>query len=261
MNCSVETDPFGYLLIGQMLGGRLRLTAGRDEISPAHGEMFLLDPAKPMRIHWEEFRAGLVRLDLDVVSRVATEVTGHADPAGVRFSLSRAVSADRVRNWLGLVRYLTREFLPNEAAYNSPLIYAQTIRLLAATALETFPNSALSAAPVRPGDTDPSAVRRGVAFIDEHAGEPISVTDIASAARLGPRALQDAFRRHLDTTPTTYLRRVRLERAHRDLQSADPTAGTTVADIATRWGFAHHGRFAAQYRAQYGHPPSRTLHS
>ena len=62
-------------------------------------------------------------------------------------------------------------------------------------------------------------------------------------------------------TPLEYLRRVRLERAHRDLVVADPTAGDTVAAIATRWGFAHHGYFSAAYRRIYGHPPHVTLRS
>ena len=91
MNCQVDTDPFGYLLVGQVFGGRLRLKAnGHDELSPGRGELFLLDPHAPMRINWESFQAGLVKLDLDVVQRVAAETTG--DPgAQVRFGLSRAV--------------------------------------------------------------------------------------------------------------------------------------------------------------------------
>jgi AraC-like DNA-binding protein len=258
MNCRVDTDPFGYLLIGQMLGGRLRLRAGHEELVPAVGEMFLLDPAVPMRIHWEDFRAGLVRLDLDVVQRVAAEATGDPDTS-VRFSLSRAVSADRARHWQELVRYLTRDFCRNELAYGSPLIHSHTMRLLAATVLETFPNTTTSADPGRPGGADASAVRRAVAYIDDHAAAPIGVSEIAAAARLGTRSVQEAFRRHLDTTPMAYLRQVRLERAHRDLQAADPMAGTTVADVATRWGFAHHGRFAALYQSRYGHTPSQAL--
>ncbi len=258
MNCRVDTDPFGYLLIGQMFGGKLRLQAGgHDELSPAKNELFLLDPAAPMRIHWDDFRAGLVKLDLDVVQRVAAEATGDAG-AQVRFGLSRAVSAERARHWQELVRYVTHDFCRNEIAYGSPLIYSHTMRLLAATVLETFPNTTMRADPERPGGADASAVRRAVAFIDDHAAEPIGLTEIAAAARLGSRAVQEAFRRHLDATPMSYLRRVRLERAHHELRAADPAA-TTVAEVAARWGFAHHGRFAALYQSHYGHPPSRTL--
>jgi AraC-like DNA-binding protein len=260
MNCRVDTDPFGYLLAGQMIGGRLRLQAGHEEIAPAVGELFLLDPSCPMRIHWDDFRAGLVKLDLDVVQRVAAESTGDA-VGQVRFGLSRAASPERVRHWQELVRYVTHDFCANELAYSSPLIYSHTMRLLAATLLETFPNTTMRADPSRPGNADASAMRRAVAFIDDHAGETIGLTEIAAAARIGCRTLQEAFRRHLDTTPMAYLRRVRLERAHRELQSADPTAGATVAEIAARWGFGHHGRFTAQYQSSYGQAPSATLRS
>jgi AraC-like DNA-binding protein len=258
MNCRVDTDPFGYLLVGRMAAGKLRLQAGHDELAPAIGELFLLDPAQPMRIHWDNFRAGLVKLDLDVVQRVAVEAGG--DPARpVRFGLSRAVSSERVRQWQELVRYVTRDFCTNELAYSSPLIYSHTMRLMAATLLETFPNTTTSVDPARPGSADASAVRRAVAFIEDRAGEPIGLTEIAAAARMGTRTVQEAFRKHLDTTPMAYLRRVRLERAHHDLQRADGAAGTTVAEIAARWGFAHHGRFTALYQSCYGRTPSATL--
>ncbi len=37
--------------------------------------------------------------------------------------------------------------------------------------------------------------------------------------------------------------------------------GTTVAQIANRWGITHLGRLAAAYRTRYGVSPSVTLRS
>jgi AraC-like DNA-binding protein len=141
----------------------------------------------------------------------------------------------------------------------SPLLIGAAGRLLASTALTVFPNAAV--APATTGDSRdarPATVRRAVAFIHEHAREDITLADIASAARVTARAVQLAFRVHLDTTPTEYLRRVRLEFAHRELQAADPAAETVTA-IAYRWGFASPSRFTARYRDAYGILPSRTL--
>ncbi|GAB7045219.1 hypothetical protein JCM9534A_03450 [Catenuloplanes indicus JCM 9534] len=95
----------------------------------------------------------------------------------------------------------------------------------------------------------PVTVRRAVACIDAHA----------AAAGVSVRALQAGFRRHMDTTPLGYLRRVRLERAHRDLQAADPTTGATVTVIARGWGFTDLSRFAADYHAAFGRLPRQTL--
>ena len=87
------------------------------------------------------------------------------------------------------------------------------------------------------------------------------MAEIAVAARVTPRALQAGFRRHFGDTPTGYLRRVRLERAHRELQAAGPASGLTVKAVACRWGWASHSRFAVAYQQRFGVPPSRTLRS
>ena len=57
----------------------------------------------------------------------------------------------------------------------------------------------------------------------------------------------------------SYLQRVRLEQAHRDLQLADPGACDTVSAIAKRWGFAKAGQFASSYSRRYGVLPGHTL--
>jgi AraC-like DNA-binding protein len=111
-----------------------------------------------------------------------------------------------------------------------------------------------------PGATSTSAaLRRARRFCEEHAAEPITLRDIATAARVSVRTLQSGFREHLRTTPMAYLREVRLARAHADLLHIAATGSpTTVTEVALRWGFVHLGRFAAFYRQTYGHAPSVT---
>ncbi|HWS49948.1 MAG TPA: AraC family transcriptional regulator [Microbacterium sp.] len=100
----------------------------------------------------------------------------------------------------------------------------------------------------------PATVRRALTFIEENAHRPITVDDVAAAVHISTRGLQYAFRRSLDLTPVEYLRRARLEGAHRDLRGGDPAS---IATIARRWGFAHPSRFAAAYRAAYGITPAQ----
>jgi transcriptional regulator GlxA family with amidase domain len=104
----------------------------------------------------------------------------------------------------------------------------------------------------------PPLLRRAIAFIHDNAHSDIGLRDIAAAVGVTPRSVQYTFRRHLGTTPLEYLRRVRLDRAHRDLQLADPSVDTVTA-IAGRWGFSHAGRFSIAYRKVFGTKPSRTL--
>lgn len=113
-------------------------------------------------------------------------------------------------------------------------------------------------APLRPHEP-PGTLRLATEFIERYAAEPIGLTEIAVAARLSPRALQAAFRRHLDSTPLAHLRSVRLDRAHTALESARPGDGQTVSSIASAWGFPQLGRFARDYKRRYGRSPSETL--
>jgi transcriptional regulator GlxA family with amidase domain len=81
---------------------------------------------------------------------------------------------------------------------------------------------------------------------------------VAAHAGLCVRALQQGFARHLETTPSGFLRQVRLGRVRDALLASDAEA-TTVATVASDWGFFSLGRFAAQYREAYGETPSQTL--
>lgn len=105
-----------------------------------------------------------------------------------------------------------------------------------------------------------AALLRAIEFCGEHLASPVTVHEIAAAAGLSVRRLQEAFRTHLKATPLGYVRRMRLEAAHADLvKIASGAVSGTVTDVAIRWGFTHLSRFAQHYRMRYGRPPSATL--
>ncbi|GAA4914492.1 AraC-like DNA-binding protein [Actinomycetospora succinea] len=239
--------------------GRVRFTCGDEEATGLR----LVPTREAFDSAWDD-GVDVVgyAVDTDAVSLVGGELSG-LEPSAVRFDSMLPVDAARERYLVQAMSHLGRDTLDNPEALATPLVRAATLRHLATVVLLTFPNTALDAAedPTRagPGRAEPATVRRAAAYIETHAHEPIGLDDIAVAARIGARGLQHAFARHRDTTPLGYLRRVRLDRAHRELRGADPSAGDTVAAIATRWGFAHGGRFSAEYRHVYGCSPSETL--
>ncbi|MEW2386763.1 helix-turn-helix domain-containing protein [Streptomyces venezuelae] len=154
---------------------------------------------------------------------------------------------------------LARDLLLNDQAAISLLVTDGTALLPAATAPAVLLHHAPTGpAPADTSDAHPATLRRAIAFIEANAASDIGIADIAAAAGVTTRAVQLVFRRHLDATPLQYLRRIRLDRAHRDLLLADPAAQSVTA-VAYRWGFSHPGRFAADYRTAYGESPSHTL--
>ncbi|MCH5677000.1 helix-turn-helix transcriptional regulator [Streptomyces gilvus] len=203
-------------------------------------------------------RYNITMLDPDVLSQVAAD--GGSGGAPVRLTGHRPFSPAAGQRLTHTISYLRDHVLADPGVSEHPLIVSTAAQHLAATVLATFPNTAV-AEPTSSDrlDAHPVALRRALSYMDDHADEPLTVADIAAAAHVTVRALQYAFRRHLDTTPLAHLRRIRLAHAHQDLTDADPTRGATVTDVAARWGFHHAGRFASLYRQAYGRSPQRTL--
>lgn len=231
-----------------------------DEGSFGPGDVFLYTPHGQSYagvIH--QARYNILMLDSHLLNRVAAGVPGRR-PGPVRLTGDRPVSAAAARHLRHTISHLRNAVRADPALGEQPLLVSTATQYMAAGVLGTFPNTALTdpTADDR-NDAHPATLRRAVAFIDEHAHTDIGVADVAAAAHVSIRTLQCAFRRHLDTTPMRYLRRVRLAHAHADLLAADPTTGVTVSAVATRWGFYQPGRFAAAYRAAYGTTPYETL--
>lgn len=202
----------------------------------------------------------VVSIDRKVLSEVAAADPSH-DLEPVRLTGQAAVSAEANRHLLDVIDYVCTKAATNRHASSSPLVAAAVQRYLAAAILTTFPNTALLE-PTTADRTDstPVLLRRAIAFIDDNAHRDISLTDIARAVYVTPRALQYMFRKHRDCTPSEYLRRVRLHQAHLDLVGGN-RATTTVGEVARRWGFGNVGRFAVFYRQTYGQSPHVTLRS
>lgn len=101
-------------------------------------------------------------------------------------------------------------------------------------------------------------VGRAEAFIQERADDrSLTVSELAQALGVGMRALQAAFQAHRRQTPLAYLRQVRLAQVRQELLEA--ASDDTVTELALAHGFFHLGRFAQQYKAQFGESPSDTL--
>ncbi len=85
-----------------------------------------------------------------------------------------------------------------------------------------------------------------------------TVDELAATVPCGVRTLQTSFRTSTGLSPTEYLRGVRLQRVHDELEGS--VAGlATVTTIAMSWGFTHMGRFSASYHKHFREYPSETL--
>src|SRR5271157_365662 len=255
-----DSHPLGRICICRVHSGRIEETIiGEPQHIFAPGELALFAPPE-LPFSGRVVGAGydLTMLDPELLTRVAASAPGRR-PEPVRLLGHRPVSAAAGQHLSNAISYLRDHVLAVPEARDAPLIASTAAQHLAASMLHAFPNNALR----EPTATDrrdatPVLLRRAIAFIEDNAHTDVTVGDVAAAIYVTPRAVQYMFRRHLHTTPMAYLRRLRLHHAHLELLAADD-ASTTVTAVATRWGFAHTGRFAVAYRQTYGRTPHETL--
>lgn len=95
-------------------------------------------------------------------------------------------------------------------------------------------------------------VKAMLSFIHDHYAEQVTLDVIAASASIGVSECLRCFRRVLGTTPVQYLRRFRVRRAARLLESTD----LKVADVGALCGFGEASYFTRAFRAEQGCTPS-----
>ncbi|WP_156138674.1 helix-turn-helix domain-containing protein [Microbacterium mangrovi] len=205
---------------------------------------FIVPPGTGTRLRWTSTRTLNVGFPAD---RLAP-YTGGPNPSMAALNSENADT----RVVEAVVRMLNATLLSAPDVLDDPLIHANALETLIAAIAATYPivreatEHALS-----------TALRRAIAYIDEHLAQPITVAAVAEAARMSVRGIQALFQRELGISPLQYVRRERLAAARAELLVA--TEPGVVALIARRWGFAHPSRFAADYFAAFGEHPGSTL--
>lgn len=87
---------------------------------------------------------------------------------------------------------------------------------------------------------------------DARYAEPLTVTDLARAARLSPAHFSREFRKAFGESPHSYLLTRRLERAASLLRRTDHS----VADICIAVGLSSVGSFTTSFTRLYGRSPT-----
>jgi AraC-like DNA-binding protein len=194
-------------------------------------------------------------VSLEVLSAAIADIDPEKTSDDLRFTSFTPRSRAAAAQWRAVVDRLT----VSPEGSDHPVGQGDASRLLAHSLLQTFDNNVVgddrgTARDAR--DATQAVVRLAQRIIAERAGDDLTMSDIARECHVTPRALQYAFRRHLDCTPHAYLRQVRLDLVHQVLRDGSVP---TVGDAAARFGFFNPGRFATEYRQVFGENPGQTL--
>ena len=91
-----------------------------------------------------------------------------------------------------------------------------------------------------------------------HMDGNISISSLAKEYKVSEQTLQNSFKSLFGFTPKIFLRLLKLNLVHQELQKSIPQQGS-ISKTALKWGFKHMGRFSAYYTELFGENPSLTL--
>nr|WP_246738700.1 AraC family transcriptional regulator [Bradyrhizobium sp. CCBAU 051011] len=261
---SVSIDPGcleRFFLLQLPVHGAARIrTASRDIATFPGALASLLSPTIPTRMTWESNCAQIIVLvDRRLLEHRAAALSGlpagavEFEPAIDLSSAAGRALQSRILEFVDLAERLgpQRPLSPIAAAdlretLLGGLLHGQ--RHSASDAIDRFGGRA---------EALPQSLRRAREFLSAHADEPLDLTELASAAGTGVRALQLGFQRHFGTSISEMLRDIRLAHLNGRLTAACPD--DSITDIAFELGFTHLSRMASAYRAKFGETPSATL--
>lgn len=129
--------------------------------------------------------------------------------------------------------------------------YEATVRLLASFAqhLSLLSNELM----IKEAAAEPPAVAKGRAYIAEHLGEPISLTQVAHAANTSAFYFCKIFKSAVGLTFTDYLARTRVEKTKQLLLNPN----VRISEAAYAAGFQSLSQFNRVFRRVTGESPTR----
>ena len=249
-----------FYLFQMPLTGAAAIRNGSDAYVSDPGRAALLNPHHATTMIWEgDCRQILLRIDREAFVRHLAGLIGGLPDRPLTFSGAMDLTGPRGAALRALILHLVAEADAGRPALRPGSLLGRQIESTLMTGLLEAHRHSFSDAlhHTRGHEVAPRMVRQAEAWMLARIDQPVGIEDVAEAVGVSARSLQLAFRRFRNTTPLAFLRDARLDRAHADLQAGLP--GTSVTEVATRWGFGHFGRFSGIYRGRFGCAPRETL--
>jgi AraC-like DNA-binding protein len=242
-----------------LAGGALTRSGRNPGVETTAGEAVVIPPEAPAQVIWSHDCEQVVLM----VSRGTLEseletLLGRSLPTPLTFDLHMPSWGPAQGVWRSSLDMIRAELAAPSglATHTSAGLHAQGLILDGLLLGHHHNYSEIVEQRAAPGA--PTAIRQAVELLQSRPGDPWTVVGLAAAVHLSVRALHEGFARDVGMPPISYLRHVRLHRAHAELRASDRSQ-TTVRAVANRLGILHLSRFAAIYKATFGESPSETL--
>jgi AraC-like DNA-binding protein len=251
------TEQISYYDVNFVEAGNSTLAVGKEEVGLDGRTAGIFSPRMLPRMRLSDGYDQLhIRFEQHALERHLEDLLGRDVPGPIRFRMDMDTAAGAAASWTQAVHLLVRDLEdPEGLAWTGE--QSPWTRFLMSGLLLAQPHNYSEQLHDRRAVRRPAPLKRVVELIEANPAADHSLMNLAAVAGVAPRTLQQHFKDYVGASPRDFVQSVRLARAHEDLVNARP--GTTVAEVAWRWGFTHLPRFASAYQKRYGVLPSTAL--
>ena len=257
----VEVRPETYdtfYMLEVPCSGEMLLTCNGQAIRNRVGMATLISPSCPVRSVWSaECSQLMIKISRSGIEQTLASILGRSPKSPVIFKPDIDLTSSNGAAIARLVQFLYGQFEERSSFVTERQLRGELSNLLISALLYGHPHNYSDDVQNAKSGITPRHVKRAIDYIDSHLHEEIHVSDLVDVSGASIRSLFAGFKQFTSMTPLEYVRNRRLHKVREDLKCARP--GERVADIATRWGFTHLGRFSASYQELFGERPSDAL--
>ncbi|HKT62279.1 AraC family transcriptional regulator [Burkholderia sp. 22313] len=258
---SIEPGPLEHFYLLQMpLRGDAEIECGAARFVSSPDTASLLSPTLSLRMRWGEACPQVIlRIEREVMERHARRHFGDDRRVPVEFEPEFSLASPQGACLAQMLPMLADAIATDGHPLRHPLAFEQLESTLLNLLLYGHPNTARNGTRAAPAPLAPFYVRRVEDYIRAHVDEPLTIERLAELAGVSPSTLFAGFRNRHGLTPMAFVRQLRLQHVRDELLDEATPGLASVTDIALKWGFAHLGRFAIDYKRAFGESPSATL--
>lgn len=248
-----------FFLLQMPVHGGAVIECGHHHFDSSPGVASLVSPTLPLRMRWSDCPQVLLRIERAAIERHCARHFGTEERRVVEFEPAFNLTSASGMCLLPLLSLLANALSDPAHPLRNPLAYEQFESTVLNALVYGQVNNARSGARPSRGPLAPFYVKRVEEYIRSHLHEPLTIELLAEFAGVSASTLFSGFRNCHGVSPMAWVRQLRLERVRDELRGAAAADPGSVTEVALKWGFAHLGRFAMEYKRAFGESPSVSL--
>ncbi|WP_233858325.1 AraC family transcriptional regulator [Paraburkholderia sp. HD33-4] len=259
----VRIDPErldNFFLLQIPLSGGAEVECGDHRFDSTPNVASLVSPTLPLRMRWMDCPQVVLRIEREAIEHHCARHFGTEERRVVEFEPAFDLTSPSSRCLLPLLPLLGSALSDPAHPLRHPLAYEQFVSTVLNALVYGQANTARDGVRSSRAPLAPFYVKRVEEYILTHLHEPLTIERLAEYSGVSASALFSGFRNCHGVSPMAWVRQLRLERVRDELRGAT-VEPVSVTDVALKWGFAHLGRFAMEYKRAFGESPSVSLRS